>query len=381
MKNGKRMAPPRCAWLLAMLAVAVLCPAYANVVSVDANTLSGSLSTGQAGSARIQWVVESDVGLGTTVQSGSAEIRANSPGGTVIGQVNTGLQGTTDTSTVNGATATLTETVTLPQQALLRAQSLGADRLFIVRSFDDGGASASDASGVAISGGLGGEFRLVRIALRFDDGAVQRVVSTDSTLSATASITFTGSGRIEGRWEIAQPTSTLGEPRFRSLGVVRRQVTGASREVSLESPSLPTGTQGIYLLRLRITSPETGFEPPELGYAVNAGEAVEANEIGGLGPPKGTTWESGTLFRWSEMDRAAAYRVEFHARRDAGEDAPPVSGVLVPAPASVAQLSRVARSHLEEATPYWWRVLAFDDEGNIIGRSPLTLLRMPPASE
>lgn len=381
MRNGSSIARMSTACLVAVLALASPFPAHANVTSVDATTLSGSLSAGQSGTARIQWVVESDVGLGTSVQSGSAEIRADAPGGALIGQVNTGLQGTTDTTTLNGATVTLTETLTLPQQVLLRAQSLGADRLFIVRTFDDGGASGSDASGVAISGGLGGDFRLTRIALRFDDGNVQRVVGADSTLSATASITFTGSGRIEGRWEIAQPTSTLGEPRFRSLGVVRRQVTGARRQVTLESPSLPTGSQGIYLLRLRITSPETGFEPPEIGYAVSAGATIEPADIGDLGPPDGTTWEAGTRFRWSGMDRAVAYRVEFHAQRDVGEDAQPVSGVLVPAPDNATRLSRVARSHLEDAMPYWWRVLALDEEGNVIGRSPLRLLRMPQTSE
>lgn len=363
--------------------VGVFVPVHASVLTVNGTTLSGNLTAGQGGTARLEWTVESDQGLGTTVTSQAGEFRAGSPSGPVIGSLNQSLQGTTDTQGLNVTIATLTERVTVPQQVALRAQAENVNRIFVVRSFDDGGGSSSGNTAVALTGGLGGEFRLTRIALRFQDGSVQQVAAPESELGATASITFSGSGRLEGRWEIAQPSSTLGEPRFRSIGVVRRQLVGAGREVQLRSPRLPTGDTGIYLLRLRITNPAPDFEPPEIGYAISEEIARVPSPamIEDLQPPRGMTWEPGMQFGWSGIEGAVAYRVELHERDAVDERAAPVSGVLITAPASEAELSRLALSHLPGGRQYWWRVLAFDARGNVIGRSPLRPLRMPETAE
>lgn len=376
MNRRNRSAPPLGMAALALLLAAA--PAAAQVQNVAAEPAASNLAAGAATTLGLQWQAVTDQGPGTTLVSTVGTFRAGGPGGAVLGRVERTVSGTADVSLGNFDGATIAETVRVPERVTLRAQAAGADRIVYVRSFDDGsGNTGSGGTTLALTGGLGGDFDIRRVALRFDDGSVQRVVAPEGALQAIAQLTFAGSGRLEGRWEIARPASTRGEPAFRSIGLVRRELTGTGREATLRSPELPTRDDGIYLVRLRITSPANDLGPAEIGYAVNAGldAAPEPAALDGLGPPHGATWEPGTRFEWARLDSAVAYRLEL---RDApGLDTEPVSGVLVPAPADEAALSRVARSHLDAGRSYWWRIVAFDAHGDVIGHSPPRRLHVP----
>ena len=72
---------------------------------------------------------------------------------------------------------------------------------------------------------------------------------------------------MRGRWEIAGPNPDPDKPAWRVLGDVVQTLTGAESLI-LVSPSLPTDSFGPHLVRLHITEPRGGFDPPEIRYVV-----------------------------------------------------------------------------------------------------------------
>src|SRR5512140_3257676 len=69
---------------------------------------------------------------------------------------------------------------------------------------------------------VGGDFAIERVDLRFVGGEKIRVLAAGQSVRAEAEITFTGTGQLGGTWEIAEPTTTSGNPQFRSLELVNR---------------------------------------------------------------------------------------------------------------------------------------------------------------
>lgn len=161
------------------------------------------------------------------------------------------------------------ETVRVPAQATLEASALGADRIRYVRQFSDlFGSSRSRGLSLELTGGIAAPFALTRLALQFRGGEVFRLVDQGEDLTATAEITYTGSGLLQAAWEVADPATTSGLPVFREIGLVRRRLS-AGGELRLDSPVLPAELTGTHLVRLRIDDPATDFaEPPVLPYQV-----------------------------------------------------------------------------------------------------------------
>ncbi|MDN5939959.1 MAG: hypothetical protein L0H83_15035, partial [Salinisphaera sp.] len=170
--------------------------------------------------------------------------------------------------------------------------------------------------------------------------------------------------------------------------------------------ALPTRGDGAYLVRLRITSPEFGFDEPVLRYFVNPALAPSpAPQImTALGPAAGDAYGEGMGFSWEPLPGAAVYRLEFYERpptpsdpdpvgdpaapaADPAEpelyptaipDTAPISGIVISAELVNSQLSPLVLDHLPPGRTYWWRVVAFDSRGDLVGRSPLRPLLVPP---
>lgn len=367
-------------------------------LQVDVNPPFANAALGQTATVSLTWRISGAGTAGVLVTSPQGEFRAGGPAGQLLGVRDEPLQG--ETRPAGGVVAAiLPETVEVPARVLMRAEQLGVRQVVYLRSFGSGGAQPATGSAVLnLAGPLGGPFNLTSVTLRFAGGGRQAVFGSGENVAAFADVTHTGTGRLEGQWEIAEPSSTRGTPVFRALSLVRSQLTGSGAATRIRSPMLPTDAEGAYLVRLRITRPDVGFEMPVLRYFVNpARDAMpEPLSIVATAPASGATHGVSTRFSWKPVPAASAYRVEFHERAataaipepgvsmdaESATISPealgqPVSGIVLGGNVSDTELSQLALSHLAPGRSYWWRVLAYDQAGRVIGRSDLRRLYIP----
>ena len=365
-------------------------------LQVDVDPAIANAAVGQASTVALTWRVSSAASAGAAVSSPRGEFRAGGPTGQILGVQDRPLQAEARASG-GGFMSILPETLELPAQVLMRAEQLGVRRIAYLRSFSSGSSPAGSAAAMLnLAGPLSGAFGLTGLTLRFGDGGAQAVVAAGSRFFAFAEVNHTGTGRFEAQWEVAEPSSTRGAPVFRPLNLVRRQLTGSSA-TRLRSPELPTANDGVYLVRLRITRPEAAFELPMLRYFVNPARetAPDPLPIAATGPAAGATHGPGTRFAWEPLPGAATYRVEFHERSPApamqedgaaeatallsvvGDAARPHSGIALDSGTTATELSPLALSHLVPGRTWWWRVLAYDDAGRLVGMSEPRRLYVP----
>ena len=236
-------------------------PARGAVTGVSASPGSAPVAIARGGSLTLSWSVTTSTAGSVTVSSARGVFRK--PDGTALGSVAQTLS-----RTITGpATVSFTETVYVPADVIQRAHKEGLDQLRYERSFTDGAAASGQVTLYIVTAKAAG-FGLTNLALGFDDDNKQLpIVERGGKLKARAEIGYTGAGLLRGRWEIAGPNPDPDKPAWRVLGDVVQTLTGAESLI-LASPSLPTDSFGPHLVRLHITEPRVGFDPPEIRYVV-----------------------------------------------------------------------------------------------------------------
>lgn len=384
-------------------------PARAVINAVQPIPSTSLIAIGQAHSLPLNWSLALVVNcfggcvsvpptLPFTLTSTSGQFRV---GATVLGTVNKvlTLSGTAATGVTN--TVNVPESVFVPPDITVKAQQLGAQTISYVRVFNDGTTPIQGSEQIIVVGSGAGQFGVTREALAFDDGAAVRVVQVGDSLSARAEINFTGTGSMRATWEIAGPSSTAGQPQYRQLQPVTRGLIGHGPEI-VKSPQLPTDAAGYYLLRLRISQPLPGFDPPVLAYYVGAAGATARGgftEMVVNAPGDGAVFDPATRFAWQPVPGAKVYKIELFA--SPGEDpfglpdiadrgatadparvraalaAPPAAGMIVKAAQTDIILSAAVRAQLRPRHSYFWRVQAIDADGAVIGAAQVRQLRVP----
>jgi len=385
------------------LSVAVAPTARAAISSVQPIPSTSLVAIGQAHSLPLNWsVTELIIGFAglvpVTVTSTSGQFRV---GATVLGTVNTVLTMSANIQGNTSVTLSIPESVVVPPDVTVKAQQLGAQTISYVRIFNDGTTPIGGSEQILVVGSGAGAFGVTREALAFDDGAAVRVVQAGDRLSARAEIDFTGSGSMNGTWEIAGPSSTAGQPQYRELQPVTRGLIGHGPEI-VKSPPLPTDAPGYYLLRLRIAQPLPGFDPPILAYYVGAAGATARGgftEMVVNAPGDGAVFDPATHFAWQPVPDAKVYKIELFA--SPGQDpfglpniagqgatadparvrealaAPPAAGMIVKAAQTDVALTAAVRAQLRPRHSYFWRVQAIGADGDVIGAAQVRQLRVP----
>jgi len=297
---------------------------------------------------------------GCTIQSAGATFKT--PDGVVIGTKGTPLlgQGAGDVLVLN-------ETVVVPPSVIAAAQAAGATEIVYERTFTDGTHTAVGTQVFKIASVGAAGFAVDRLALEFSDGEVQSIVEQGEPLRARAELTYTGRGLLQGRWEVSLPASLGGAPMFRSLGLVRRQLSGPERLV-LESPPLPTAGPGLYIVRLRLRQPVLPGSTPEIQYYVNPASARAARALTLLAPEPGTALRAGMEVRWRAVPGSRAYYVELFSEPP-GQGAVPVGGMVLDGSAGSARLSAAALAQLDHPEAVYLRVLAVGARGEVLAAS------------
>ena len=384
--------------LLLMFLNLLSAPGWA-AISGSAQPASITIPIAQPTTMTVTWVV-------TSLPSPAPSFTISSPSGlfsapgftypinTVLSRVVTGPVGTS-------VTAVITEVVSLPQDLSVLAIQAGISSLSYSRTFNDGFSAGLIAANVQIGGSGAAQLGISRMALEFDDGAIVRVVPLKSRLSASANVTYVGSGSLNGYWEVADPASTSGTPIFRQLQSVTQNFGGGDR-VKVASPDLPTEMPGLHMVRLRVSSPQPAFEPPVLYYYVGEskpGTSLAFMPMTVMNPPSQAYVDSATQFSWQPVRGARAYKIEIFANPEVAinnlpdmggtlvaEDpqliqralsSPPMAGMMVAGNRTQTTLSVSTRAKLQHQRSYFWRIQAIGADGAMIGEAQVREIRIP----
>ncbi len=338
--------------------------------------------------------------------------------GTVYGQLPIRL----DLSRASG-TGALTDIMTIPPSVARRAYQAaegGANSAFFyVRRFRSRSGGPDQYVPVTCrltGGGARAPLALTDVRIGFQpDVPILQVASGEPLPAMEARITYTGTGRLVGRWEVVLPGEVL--PSADDLlteatlpqeqRTQQRRYTQLSRfniflpptgTVMLPGPDprrFPTAADGVYYLLLRIEASAdkegdsnlaavgagegitfggavAGFPMPTLRYVVGSGVVPQDETIADTRPlaplqprPLSTvTGDAALLFAWRPIGGAALYRLEAE-HEETGE--------------SVGAL--IADGITRYAAPPWfreqlgagsvrWRVTAVDNRGRQLARSP-----------
>lgn len=382
--------------LLVLLAL----PSRANVTTAVGSASSRQVPLGRTTTVSIVWKVSGAYGGNAQppfrIASSQGQFVGGLQGVPVLGSFSRTLSRSSPIANYSGLT--MRETVTIPASVTYRAYKQGITTIYIERTFDDfdGGIQNPGFVALKISGSGVAGLSLGRQTLYFDDGSARRVVDQDAPLHALTRLDYAGSGPLKGVWEVADPTSTSGQPIYRIIKPVRRFVA-AGGEVSLRSPRLKTSVPGRYLVRFRIEEP-VAFDELSIEYFVGRKPISEPPvDIALQTPADGGVLREDHPFRWQAQPRAIAYRVELYEKGltappdtaaeqllgEAGDKhssdlrGAPVAGALVPATDTSLAPSRLMKTHLHAGHSYQWRVLAIGKDGRAISQSVVREIRVP----
>jgi hypothetical protein len=330
----------------------------------------------------------------------------------------------------NAYTDIVSVTPSVARRAYQAAATGEESRFFYVRRFVSTAGGPDQFVDVTLrltGGGARVPFSLTNVQLGFGatrgpaNGDAEPLVlfleSGQQMLPVRAEITYTGTGRLKGRWEVAQPGDALPEPRDllteATLPIEERSRQRRYAELSrfnvflpptgkftLPGPDperFPKSAAGQYLILLRIEATDdreadsdlsavnagggvvhsggaAGFPLPVLRYIVggasNASQSASVDQITLLLPAENAVMSAKRPldFAWSENSRAFLYEIEVQSAE--GE------------PLLQAMLRRGVRTY---RAPSWlrsrggqirWRVVAKDEAGKTISESEWRSVRL-----
>lgn len=371
----------------------LLVPAPGSFSAARVSPLQRQVYANQDNSLQLSWQVTTAAGHVNGVVSSAARI-LNPATGAVLANLGAVL------SAPGSGPFLFSETLNLDPALLQNLLASNSPRLVVERIFADpiGGGSTraymtlllSRSSLEAVRTGGPGELTVQGLRLAFDTGNDQALVAESSALTAQLTLSYSGAGLLEGRWQLAEPGSTEALPLFRTLSLVRQQVAGSQRLV-LESPTLPTARPGKYLLRFCVTNrnlaPEGASDDPQCPvqeWVIDAGYQVQAQQgllsLTGLTPSQQPV-NAATPFRWPAVAGASVYQLQVFslspplqpgpASQQASLSGEPqfVVGMVLPKATTEAPLSELVRSKLTPGQRYLWRITAHNAGGKMLAAS------------
>jgi len=325
----------------------------------------------------------------------------------------------------NAYTDIMSVTPSVARRAYLDAARGATATFFYVRRFVDPGGGPDEYVPVTLRlGGNGAAvpFSITNVRLLWDGGnkTVPFVKSGETLPRITAEVTYTGTGRLIGRWEIVKPGEA--PPTQRDLlpestlpveerGLQRRFTQLKRFNIFLppqgrimipgpENRLIEKTVEGMYLLLLRIESAidglnqsnlasvnagagvvnsggVSGFALPTLRYYVGTGGVAQIDEFNApdnlLAPADQAefTATQTVLFRWPTVAQVKYYRLLIES--ESGAEV--FSAVLLPGTSSYYSPSWL----FKEPRPLLrWHVLAFGDNGVILSQTATRTLRRAP---
>ena len=276
-------------------------------------------------------------------------------GGNVIGEVNLPLS----VEIRNGA-GSVSEVLTIPVAIIKRAERLKTSRITYSRTFSDGGISITAQVRIVVTTEAGAELSITRFQLYFKNRRAEITVKRNQpSLKAYADIRFTGSGFLQGYWEV---DGRIVKNVFKHL-VYGRSVTIET----LDAPSLPTFDPGTHIVRFVVTKPTMQIPLPEALYFVTNEEFRGPLIIRLISPDnRSEIAYSPISFSWEDKDKTIVYLIEFYGK----DSHKPVFSAYTKS--TDYKLPKIVLKRIfSPGKLYAWQVKGFDAENNIIAESPI----------
>ena len=376
----------------------VLLPASLACAAVSGVTVSpkqGTLDIAQGGSLNLKWVVSTSPAHAGGAFSAQGQL-TDPVTGAILHTVATPFNRTEGSGPLH-----FDEVLALTPAQLQEWQAKGISAVAYQRAFGSAASETGSKSGVAsaslvitLTGAAdaiqtrtpaAGLF-IHKLNLRFANARNKKSFSPDSALRAKLDLRYSGTGLLQGTWQIASGIGSGAKPVFTTLAQVRRQLKLAQREF-LVSPELPTQEPGNYRLRfcvqpLIVVSDQLHIdgqcpEPElmaEIDYRIDGKDAPRTTVEIELLTALSMTLTPQTPLKWNKLKGAVAYQVQiFKSGNDDVEDA--VDGAefvvrMISSPdRTQLYLSELARQQLQPGQQYRWRVTAHDENALLIGTS------------
>jgi hypothetical protein len=324
----------------------------------------------------------------------------------------------------NGA---LTDIMSIPPSVVRRAyqgaEAGGDAGFFYVRRFTSPAGGVDQYVAVTCrmaGGGARVPLALLDVELAFEvDEPVLFVRAGDRPPAVQARLSYNGTGRLRGRWEVVMPGEELptahdllteatlpreqrgSQRRYTELGRFNLFLPPSTRPFTVPGPDprrLPTGAEGFYYLLLRIEASDdkegdsnlasagagqgvvnsgavAGFPLPALRYVVGgarslASDGAAPGDLRLLSPADAATVPAGTDLAWLDLPQADVHRVEV---QDAGRRL--VLSALVPRGIGAYRLPPFMKDRAPDGALHW-RVVAIDAAGREIRVSAWRTLRL-----
>lgn len=319
------------------------------------------------------------------------------------------------------ATGSLTDIMSIPPSVVRRAyqaaESGGDSGFFYVRRFTR--AAGGPDQFVAVTcrmagGGARVPFSLLDVELGFDvEEPVLFVAEGDRAPAVRARITYNGTGRLRGRWEVVMPGEVLpterdllteatlpreergSQRRYSEIGRFNVFLQPSSRPFVLNGPDprrLPTGAEGFHYVLLRIEASDdkegdsnlasagaglgvvnagavAGFPLPALRYIVGGERSAPVDDAAPgdlrlLAPAEGAAVPVATVnLAWTGLPQADVYRVEIESLSRTR-----VLSALVPGAVAAYRVPPIVKDKVPDGQVRW-RVVALDVNGREIRTS------------
>ncbi|MEW6570216.1 MAG: S8 family serine peptidase [Nitrospirota bacterium] len=265
------------------------------------------------------------------------------------------------TVNIQNGSGLIAETVNIPAGIIERALQNNSTAFAYTRTFSNAQTSATATVLFTITTEAGADFALKRIELYFDNRRPEITVARNyPKLRAFAAIRFTGSGLLQGYWEVDG----------RLLSTVNQHLVYA-KDVLLETPEippLPTFDPGSHIVRFVITSPSTAIPLPSIVYFVTPGETIPIPaKIKLIAPAHEAKIKyAPERFLWEPLDATAVYLIQYF---DKPGSKPIFSAYTIESSYSLPQ--SVFNTVFSPGQKYSWKVTGFKDEKNIRGESEI----------
>ncbi len=333
-------------------------------VTVTVSPPSFRIPRGSGGSQSLSYTALTNPPVNMELRSTEGIFLAN---GQEVGRINTPLQ-----ISVHNGSGRAIETITFPVSVLKRAEQLGVTRIKFRRTFTESTQTSTAAfrtmaasvvvvteSEMIVTTEAGAELRITRMQLYFGNRRAETTVKrNDPSLKAFVDIRFTGSGLLEGYWEVDG----------RILSHVKKHIV-YGRSVTFETPDtppLPTFDTGTHLLRFVLTSPEN-IPVPEAIYFVSSEEFAKTYALRLLSPEdQSEIGYEPPSFTWEKAEEASVYLIEFYGK---GTDKPLFSAYTKNTEYTIPV--RVFERIFQPGERYRWQVKGFGESDVLMGESPI----------
>ena len=251
----------------------------------------------------------------------------------------------------------VSEILTIPLGVIQKALKKGENNLWYERKFHLSGYSEKAILNISITTQAQATFSINKVALFFENGRTNVTVKRYSkNLKAYARVSFTGSGLLQGHWEV----------NGRTFYPLSQYISGQT--ILLETPdipSLPTFDPGSHVLRFVITRPEVNIELPALVYFVLLEKEKPTFIMFSLFSPQDKeVIKLPFTFVWEMSLKPSVYLIQFYEKGK--------KKCIFSAYSKKSQYKldkRVLNLIFFPNKKYLWKVKSFTRKGIIIGKS------------